>query len=96
MPTTEANYFPIRDWGISDPLLSVRSAVLYDSASEKILFSASPDIKLPIASLTKLMTAVAVVENMNLDDGVTVKKSAIERSKKEGGGNDLYENERND
>lgn len=94
LPTAETNYFPIRDWGISDPLLLVRSAVLYDLASEKILFSANSDIKLPIASLTKLMTAVAVVENMNLDDAVTVKKSAIEKSKNEGGGNDLYENEK--
>ena len=94
LPTTETNYFPIRDWGISDPALTARSVVLYDSVSEKVLFSMNSESKLPIASLTKLMTAVAVVENINLDDAVTVKKSAIERSKKEGGGNDLYEGEK--
>ena len=40
------------------------------------------------------MTAVAVFENMNLDDVVEIKKSAIEKSTKEGGGNDLYEGEK--
>lgn len=94
LPTVETNYFPIRDWGVQDPVLSARSAVLYDSASEKILFSVNPETKLPIASLTKLMTAIVVVESMNLDDVVEIKKSAIEKSQKEGGGNDLYEREK--
>ena len=94
LPTVETNYFPIRDWGISDPILSARSAILYDLNSEKTLFSLNPDSKLPIASLTKLMTAVAVFENINLDDVVEVEKSAIENSTKDGGGNDLYEGEK--
>ena len=94
LPTNETNYFPIRDWGIPDPALSARSAILYDLSSDKILFGLSPDSKLPIASLTKLMTAVAVIENMSLDDIVEIKKSAIEKSTKEGGGNDLYEGEK--
>lgn len=93
LSNTETNYFPFRDWEIEDPRLSPRSAIIYDSGSEKILFSLNPGTKLPIASLTKLMTAVAAIENINLDDTVTVKKSAIEESKKEGGGNDLYEGE---
>ena len=94
LPTTETNYFPIRDWEVSEPILSARSVLLFDSASEKTLFSVSPETKLPIASLTKLMTAVVVVENMNLDDVVEIKKSAIEKSQKQGGGNDLYEKEK--
>ena len=68
--------------------------MLFDAASEKVLFGANTDAKLPIASLTKLMTAVVVVENMNLDDVVEIKKSAIEKSQKQGGGNDLYEKEK--
>lgn len=94
LPATETNYFPIRDWGISDPALNSRSVVLYDLKSDKIIFSVSPDDRLPIASLTKLMTAVAVIENINLEDTVEVKESAIERSKKESGGQDLYSGEK--
>lgn len=94
LPATETSYFPIRDWGISDPVLNSRSVVIYDLKSDKIIFSISPDDRLPIASLTKLMTAVVVIEDMSLDDTVEVRKSAIERSKKEGGGQDLYTGEK--
>ena len=94
LPTTETTYFPIRNWEFPDPQINVRSAVLYDSNSEKTLFSIEPKTKLPVASLTKLMTAVAVIENTNLDDVVIIKKSAIEKSDQAGGGNDLYENEK--
>lgn len=94
LPTNETNYFPIRDWGVPDPLVSARSVALYDSVSEKILYSFNSETRFPIASLTKLMTAVAVIENIGLDEVVEVKKSAIEKSKKEGGGNDLYEGEK--
>lgn len=94
LPTAETNYFPIRDWGIPDPEISARSAMLYDLSSEKILFGINFDLKLPIASVTKLMTAVAVFENIDLDDVVEIKKSSIEKSISEGGGNDLYEGEK--
>lgn len=93
LSVTETNYFPIRDWAEADPVLAVRSAVLFDSRSDKIIFSIAPDTRLPIASLTKLMTAVAVIENMDLEDVVQVKGSAIELSKKEGGGQELYDGE---
>lgn len=93
LSTNETNYFPIRDWGVADPALNVRSAVLFDSKADKVIFSVAPDQRLPIASLTKLMTAVAVVENMDLEDVVQVKESAIELSKKEGGGQELYAGE---
>ncbi|MBI2003490.1 MAG: D-alanyl-D-alanine carboxypeptidase [Parcubacteria group bacterium] len=93
-PAAETNYFPIRDWGVPDPSLSARSALLYDFASDKILFSSNPETKLPIASLTKLLTAVIVLENMDLNDTVEVKKTAIEKSRKEGGGSNLYAGER--
>lgn len=94
LPAAETSYFPIRDWGIPDPDIFARSVILYDSASEKVLFDKNSGVRLPIASLTKLMTAVAVIENTDLADIVSIKRSAIEKSKKEGGGNDLYQGER--
>ncbi|MEK7659378.1 MAG: serine hydrolase [Patescibacteria group bacterium] len=94
LPDAETNYFPIRDWGIPDPDIFAQSVILYDFASEKVLFDKNSGVKLPIASLTKLMTAVAVIENTDLGDAVGIKKSAIEKSEKEGGGNDLYQGER--
>lgn len=94
LPSAETNYFPIRDWEAADPALSAGAILLYDSASEKTLFSSSPEAKLPIASLTKLMTAIIIVENMDLGDTVMINESAIEKSRREGGGNDLYKGEK--
>ena len=94
LPDAETNYFPIRNWEVPDPVLSVHSAMLYDFASDKILFGLNPGSKLPIASLTKLMTAVVIIESMNLDNAVTIKNSAIEKSKGEGGGSNLYAGEK--
>jgi len=94
LPDSETSYFPIRNWEVSDPDLTLRSAIVYDIASDKILFGLDPDSKMPIASLTKLMTAVAVIENMDLEDAIMIKNSAIERSKSEGGGSNLYAGEK--
>ena len=94
LPANETNYFPIRDWGVQDPFLTARSVTLYDASSDKVLYSVNSETRLPIASLTKFMTAVVVIENIGLNDVVEIKSSAIEKSKKEGGGNDLYEGEK--
>lgn len=42
----------------------------------KVLFKKNSDLKLPIASLTKLMTAVVVLDNYNLSDTIVVDKVA--------------------
>lgn len=46
----------------SQPQLSARSAFLIDTQSGRILFERAPDEKRPIASITKLMTALAVLD----------------------------------
>ncbi|MCX6722558.1 MAG: serine hydrolase, partial [Candidatus Staskawiczbacteria bacterium] len=43
---------------------------------DKIIFEKDTDKKLPIASLTKLMTAVVVLDNYNLSDVIEVNKIA--------------------
>lgn len=90
LSSSEANYLPIRNWSFSDPEINAKSAILFDFRSGKILFENNINKKLPIASLTKLMTAVLVIENINLEDVIKIEKSAIEDSKKLGGKNDLY------
>lgn len=46
------------------------------SGTNKTLFEKNSNVKLPIASLTKLMTAVIVLDNYNLSDKITVSKVA--------------------
>jgi len=92
-PMAEQNY-PIRNWTVDDLNLNATSAILYHLESEKILFEKNVKKKLPIASLTKLLSAILVIENMDLGDTVEIKSSAIEKSKKFDGGSDLYVGEK--
>jgi D-alanyl-D-alanine carboxypeptidase (penicillin-binding protein 5/6) len=53
-----------------------RSAVVMDASTGKILYAKNPDLRLPPASTTKLMTAIVVLENADLSDIVTVSRNA--------------------
>jgi serine-type D-Ala-D-Ala carboxypeptidase (penicillin-binding protein 5/6) len=50
----------------------IRSGLVFDQASGRVLWSRDPQRVLPIASLTKLMTALLVVENTKPADIVTI------------------------
>lgn len=56
--------------------LTAKAALSYDITTNKMLFAKSEDTQLPIASLTKIMTAVIALENLSLDQEITVSKSA--------------------
>ncbi|HAK89378.1 MAG: hypothetical protein A2077_01150 [Nitrospirae bacterium GWC2_46_6] len=56
--------------------LSARAAVVIDSASERILYAKNPNLKLPPASTTKLVTAITVLESINPDAVATVSENA--------------------
>ena len=56
-----------------------QNAILYNLNDDTILFSKEADEKIPIASLTKIMTAIVAIENIsNLDEVVTVPSQALE------------------
>jgi D-alanyl-D-alanine carboxypeptidase len=52
--------------------VSARSFVIMDAKTGQILLSLNPQLFLPPASTLKVMTAMDVVENLKLDDKVTV------------------------
>jgi D-alanyl-D-alanine carboxypeptidase (penicillin-binding protein 5/6) len=56
--------------------ISARSALVIDGGSERILFAKNPNMKLPPASTTKLMTAMVVLDRLQPDSIVTVSKIA--------------------
>lgn len=47
--------------------------------NQKIIFEKNPDQILPIASLTKLMTALVVLENYDLSQEIKISKEAIDQ-----------------
>ena len=65
-------------WAFSpDEDLTARAAVLMDAASGKIIYQKEPDLRLPPASTTKIMTAILTLESgRSLAEKFTVSKEA--------------------
>jgi serine-type D-Ala-D-Ala carboxypeptidase (penicillin-binding protein 5/6) len=59
----------------ADEVRSSAAAVI-DASNGRLLFAKNPDLRLPPASTTKLMTAIVVVENADLNHIVTVSRLA--------------------
>lgn len=57
--------------------VSARSAVLYQPEIDNFLYSKDADVRLPMASTTKIMTALVALENSVLSEIVEVEDSAI-------------------
>ena len=58
--------------------LEAKAAIALDRETGKILYKKNINERLSIASLTKLMTALVVTENINLMEVVTISKEAVE------------------
>lgn len=57
--------------------IAALSVLLKNNGAEKILFQKETDQKLPVASLTKLMTALVVLNNYDLQKEIKITKEAI-------------------
>ncbi len=53
------------------PEISAKSAIVVNADSGQILFSYNADEALPMASTTKIMTALIILENADLEDSIT-------------------------
>lgn len=62
--------------------LSAQSAILVCADTGDVLYEKNPDDKMLIASITKIMTAIIVIENCDMDEQVKIKPewSAVEGS----------------
>lgn len=68
--------------GNTDLGLNTKSAILMEEATGNILYESNPDERLPIASVTKVMTMLLIMEavdsgKISLDDMVTVSENAM-------------------
>lgn len=62
--------------------LNAKSAILMEESTGNILYESNPDERLPIASVTKVMTMLLIMEavdsgKISLDDMVTVSENAM-------------------
>ena len=71
--------FPLRNWNIPEPEIQAKTALVYDTAHQEILYQKN-DLyeQRPIASLTKLMTALVVLENTDLNSVFKISPNAVQ------------------
>ncbi len=73
---TRNAFYPIRNWNFQLPELSAKSALVADLGQATILFEKDAGTQYPIASLTKIMTALIALELYNPDDFIALSKEA--------------------
>lgn len=71
-------FIPGDEIAIAAPNLSVeaRGVVLMESKSGDFLYEKNADVPMAPASITKIMTCILVLENLNMDDKVVIPKEA--------------------
>lgn len=61
----------------ASPNLSAKSAILMEAQSGKVLYQQNAFVRLPMASTTKIMTAIVAIEAGNIGRTVTVSPDAV-------------------
>ncbi|HHX75518.1 MAG TPA: D-alanyl-D-alanine carboxypeptidase [Firmicutes bacterium] len=61
---------------LEPPVVTARAAIVLDAATKRILFSKNAYEQLPMASTTKIMTAILAIESGKLEDVVKVSEYA--------------------
>lgn len=62
---------------VAVPRLDVAAVILADLEDGQVMFAKAPEVRRPIASLTKMMTALIVLQRRELDDVVVVSPAAV-------------------
>lgn len=77
----ESDFFPVRNWSVREPEVVGESAIIMNflekNGEGNILFQKNKEEILPIASLTKIMTAIIVLENFDLEEIIKVSKNSV-------------------
>ena len=58
--------------------LQAKAVYVYDVQTKKVLFQKNATIPLPLASLTKVMTAIVASENLEKNNEITINSKALE------------------
>jgi D-alanyl-D-alanine carboxypeptidase/D-alanyl-D-alanine carboxypeptidase (penicillin-binding protein 5/6) len=71
------NLLQIKAEALSITAISARAAILIDAQTGQVIFSKNETARLPMASTTKIMTALLALESGNLDEEFVVDSDAI-------------------
>lgn len=84
--TSSLSFFILVNSGLAQspkPFVTAKAAMVMDKKNKRILYAKNQHLKLPIASITKIMTALLVLENLNLESytQISYQASQIKSSK---------------
>ncbi|MDX1535751.1 MAG: serine hydrolase [Candidatus Spechtbacterales bacterium] len=82
---------PARNWGVSFEDIEAETALALEVPSKRILYGKNVFESRPIASLSKLVVALVAIENMDINEEITVSNEAI---RTEGNAGDLVTDEK--
>ena len=72
------NMSKVTESSIKIPEITAKSALSYDLTRGKLLYERNIKTKIPMASLTKIMTAIITLENFNLSEEVKITREDVE------------------
>lgn len=65
-------FMPVRAYGAQEPSVSAQTGIVMEAASGRVIWERRADEPMLIASTTKIMTALVVLEHCDMDEVVTV------------------------
>jgi len=82
-------FFPMRNWLVDEPEISAQSGIIINFKTENeknnILYQKNSNQVLPIASLSKIMTAIVVLENYDFEEVIKVSDKSVTTTGDTGG-----------
>ena len=78
VPTPMPSPSPVLTVRGTPPALGATAAYLEDSDTGNVLVNINGEKPLPMASITKVMTAVIAIQTGKLDQGITIKEDAVD------------------
>lgn len=61
---------------VKEPILNSKAVIIYDRTTKKVIWGKNENERRAMASTTKILTSIVVLENSNLNDIVTISKKA--------------------
>lgn len=80
-----ASFFPKRKWNVLDPQVDAEAALLYSLDDDMPLFRLNSYVQWPLASLTKLLTTVVILEEVGMSKKIPISQTAVETEGLAGG-----------
>lgn len=77
LPVVQPAYAPVRDTAVPLPAPDANAALVYHLETETVLFAKNEAVRAPIASLTKVLTALTVNGLLAPDDIATVSSASV-------------------